>query len=90
MLKKKKYIAVIVCVILFVCMLVIGGNKLTASTKPVNAVDTVNVVNLRDMFTIKNGVLDDHEYYLFFDKITGEYKGQEHKPECKTCYDIFD
>lgn len=90
MLKKKKYIAVIVCVILFVCMLVIGGNKLTASTKPVNAVDTVSVVDLRDMFTIKNGVLDDHEYYLFFDKITGEYKGQEHKPECKTCYDIFD
>ena len=80
----------IVCVILFVCMLVIGGNKLTASTKPVNAVDTVSVVDLRDMFTIKNGVLDDHEYYLFFDKITGEYKGQEHKPECKTCYDIFD
>ena len=90
MLKKKEYIAVIVCVILFVCMLVIGGNKLTASTKPVNAVDTVSVVDLRDMFTIKNGVLDDHEYYLFFDKITGEYKGQEHKPECKTCYDIFD
>ena len=90
MLKKKKYIAVIVCIILFVCMLVIGGNKLTASTKPVNAVDTVSVVDLRDMFTIKNGILDDHEYYLFFDKITGEYKGQEHKPECKTCYDIFD
>ena len=90
MFKKKEYIAVIVCVILFVCMLVIGGNKLTASTKPVNAVDTVSVVDLRDMFTIKNGVLDDHEYYLFFDKITGEYKGQEHKPECKTCYDIFD
>ena len=90
MLKEKKYIAVIVCVILLVCMLVIGGNKLTASTKPVNAVDTVSVVDLRDMFTIKNGILDDHEYYLFFDKITGEYKGQEHKPECKTCYDIFD
>ena len=90
MFKKKEYIAVIVCVILFVCMLVIGGNKLTASTKPVNAVDTVSVVDLRDMFLIKNSVLDDHEYYLFFDKITGEYKGQEHKPECKTCYDIFD
>ena len=90
MLKKKEYIAVIVCVILFVCMLVIGGNKLIASTKTVNAVDTVSVVDLRDMFIIKNGVLDDHEYYLFFDKITGEYKGQEHKPECKTCYDIFD
>lgn len=90
MFNKKEYIAVIVCVILFVCMLVIGGNKLIASTKTVNAVDTVSVVDLRDMFIIKNGVLDDHEYYLFFDKITGEYKGQEHKPECKTCYDIFD
>ena len=90
MLKKKKYIAVIVCVILFVCMLVIGGNKLTASTKPVNAVDTVSVVDLRDMFTIKNAVLDSHEYYLFFDKNTGEFRGQEHKPECKTCFGIFD
>lgn len=90
MLKKKEYIAVIVCIILFVCMLVIGGNKLTLSTKPINVVDTVNVVNLRDMFIIKNSVLDEHEYYLFFDKTTGEYKGQEHKPACKACYDIFD
>lgn len=90
MCNKKKYINVIVCIVLFVCMLIIVGNKLTTSTKTTNVVDTTGIVNLRDMFTIKNAVLDDHEYYLFFDKNTGEYRGQEHKPECKTCYDIFD
>lgn len=90
MWNKKKYNAAIVCIVLFVCMFVVGRNNINASTKMTNVVDSIEVVNIRDMFTIKNAVLDGHEYYLFFDKNTGEFRGHEHKPECKTCFGIFD
>ena len=90
MWNKKEYAAVVVCIVFFVCMFVVGKNQQTASSKTTNLDDTIEVVNIRDMFSIKNAVLDSHEYYLFFDKNTGEFRGQEHKPECKTCFGIFD
>lgn len=90
MWNKKEYAAAVVCIVFFVCMFVVGKRQQTASAKTANLVDTIEVVNIRDMFTIKNAVLDSHEYYLFFDKNTGEFRGQEHKPECKTCFGIFD
>ena len=90
MWNKKEYAAAVVCIVFFVCMFVFGKNQQTASAKTTNLADTIEVVNIRDMFIIKNAVLDSHEYYLFFDKNTGEFRGQEHKPECKTCFGIFD
>ena len=90
MWNKEEYAAAVVCIVFFVCMFVVGKNQQTASAKTTNLADTIEVVNIRDMFIIKNAVLDSHEYYLFFDKNTGEFRGQEHKPECKTCFGIFD
>ena len=90
MWNKKEYAAAVVCIVFFVCILVVGKNQQTTTAKTTNLADTIEVVNIRDMFIIKNAVLDSHEYYLFFDKNTGEFRGQEHKPECKTCFGIFD
>ena len=68
MWNKKEYTAAVVCIVFFVCMFVVGKNQQTATAKTTNLADTIEVVNIRDMFIIKNAVLDSHEYYLFFDK----------------------
>lgn len=76
--------------VIFMCYFCINIKTTQESDAVTNVTNIDTVIDINDVFIIKNGVLDKHEYYLFYNKNNGQFIGKEHKPECKTCYDIFD
>ena len=62
MWNKKEYTAAVVCIVFFVFMFVVGKNQQSVTAKTTYLADTIEVVNIRDMFIIKNAVIDSDEY----------------------------